>query len=259
MHRQRRELTRNRRARAEQGDVDVLEGLFGQQFNGQPSRPKLDRLARRPLRTERPQFAHRKAAAREHVEHLLTDRAAGTDDGHMVGLLLHGRGGRLYAFLTEMQTPGTEISLHVSVAGQTLEARRGKHEIARCYPVSTSRFGSGSEPGSLRTPLGRFRMATPKSGRARRLGTVFKSRVATGQNGLHPTAEDLVLTRILWLEGLDPHNLNTLDRYIYIHGTNHEKLIGQPASHGCVRMANVDIVELYDLAEVGAEVHIAEG
>ncbi len=164
----------------------------------------------------------------------------------------------MYAFLGEMQTPGSEISLHVSVASQTLEVRRGARQVERRYPVSTSRFGLGSKPGSLCTPLGRFRIHE-KIGDGAPLGTVFKSRVALPENGLHSTAEDLVLTRILWLGGLDPHNLNTLERYIYIHGTNHEKLIGQPVSHGCVRMANADIAELYDLMHVGIEVHIAEG
>ena len=163
----------------------------------------------------------------------------------------------MYAFLASMQTPGSEISLHVSVLHQSLEVRRGARTVERRYPVSTSRFGLGTEPGSLRTPLGRFRVAE-KIGSGAVPGTVFKSRVPTAQNGLDATEEDLVLTRILWLDGIDPHNLNTRDRYIYIHGTNHEKHLGQPASHGCVRMANADIVELYDLAAVGTEVHIAE-
>ena len=87
---------------------------------------------------------------------------------------------------------------------------------------------------------------------------MFKSRVALDENGLGSSAEDLVLTRILWQEGVESHNQNTRDRYIYIHGTNHEKLLGQPASHGCVRMANEAVVELYDLVETGTELHIAE-
>ena len=164
----------------------------------------------------------------------------------------------MYAFLTEMQTPDSEISLHVSVVAQTLELRRGAHLVARNYRVSTSRFGLGSEPGSLRTPLGRFKVHAKIGGDAPP-GTVFKSRLPVGQCGPDSTAADLVLTRILWLGGLDPQNQNTLGRYIYIHGTNHENLIGQPASHGCVRMTNADIIELYELVEVGTEVHIAEG
>lgn len=72
----------------------------------------------------------------------------------------------------------------------------------------------------------------------------------------YPPSEDLVLTRILWLDGLDPENANTLDRFIYIHGTTHEDKIGQPASHGCIRMRENDLLELFDLATVGTEVVI---
>ena len=73
---------------------------------------------------------------------------------------------------------------------------------------------------------------------------VFRSRQPTGEIGLGAPDDDLVLTRILWLEGDEPHNANTRERYIYIHGTNHESQLGEPASHGCVRMRNADIVEL---------------
>ena len=62
------------------------------------------------------------------------------------------------------------------------------------------------------------------------------------------------MTRILWLDGLEPHNANTHERYIYIHGTNHEEAIGEPASHGCIRMRNADVVELFDLVEVDTPV-----
>jgi lipoprotein-anchoring transpeptidase ErfK/SrfK len=61
--------------------------------------------------------------------------------------------------------------------------------------------------------------------------------------------DDLVMSRILWLDGLEEHNANTRDRYIYIHGTNHEHKIGEPASHGCIRMTNVDVIELFDLVD----------
>ena len=68
--------------------------------------------------------------------------------------------------------------------------------------------------------------------------------------------EDLILSRILWLEGLDPENANTRDRYIYLHGTNQESLIGTPASHGCVRLSNQDIIEIYEKVAVGTPVEI---
>ena len=154
--------------------------------------------------------------------------------------------------------PASEISLHVSVARQELDVRDAAGEkLLRRYPVSTSRFGVGTEPGSLRTPAGAFRVGE-KFGGGEPLGAVFKSRRPTGDNGLGAADEDLVLTRILWLEGAEAANANTRERYIYIHGTNHEALIGQPASHGCVRMRNADVAELYDLIPAGSAVHIAE-
>ncbi len=156
-----------------------------------------------------------------------------------------------------MQTPAAEISLRVSVARQELEVADAAGGVLRRYPVSTSRFGLGTEPGSLRTPLGRFRVAE-KFGDGAELGAVFKSRVPTRENGLGATDDDLVLTRVLWLAGDEDANANTYERYIYIHGTNHEAAIGQAASHGCVRMRNADVAELYALTPPGTVVTIAE-
>lgn len=156
-----------------------------------------------------------------------------------------------------MQTAATEISLRVSVARQEIEVADPSGKVLRRYPVSTSQFGLGTEPGSLRTPLGRFHVAE-KFGDGAKTGTVFKNRLSTGKNGLGATDDDLVLTRILWLEGDEEHNANTRERYIYIHGTNHEAAIGQPASHGCVRMRNADVVELYELTAPGTVVVITE-
>ena len=156
-----------------------------------------------------------------------------------------------------MQTAADKISLQVSVARQTVEVRAASGRILRSFPVSTSSYGLGSEPDSLRTPLGHFCIAE-KIGEGAPLGAVFHSRVPTGNSGLHVTEGDLVLTRILWLDGLEEHNGNTHDRYIYFHGTNHESRIGQPASHGCIRLRNADMVELFDLVETGTELHIRE-
>ncbi len=149
------------------------------------------------------------------------------------------------------------MQLRISVADQTLEVRDDAGEPVRRYPVSTSQYGLGPEPGSLRTPLGQFRVGE-KIGDGQPLGAIFKSRLPTGEIGLDALDDDLILTRILWLEGLEPHNANTRERYIYIHGTNHESRIGEPASHGCVRMRNADIAELYELIPVGAQVAIVE-
>ncbi len=130
--------------------------------------------------------------------------------------------------------------------------------LLRQWPCSTSKFGIGHEPGSNRTPLGAFRIAE-KHGEGLPEHTIFKSRKPVGEwrAGEQPGA-DLILSRILWLEGCEERNANTLGRYIYIHGTNDERKIGQLASHGCVRMRNADVAQLYDLVEVGTPVWIAE-
>ena len=119
----------------------------------------------------------------------------------------------------------------------------------------------GTTPGSFKTPLGRFAIAE-MVGQGAPLGAVFKGRVPTGALGPMESPddlEDLVQTRILWLAGLDPHNANTRERYIYIHGTNHEERIGEPASHGCVRMRNADVAALFEMAGQGMTVEIVEG
>ena len=100
--------------------------------------------------------------------------------------------------------------------------------------------------------------SSEKIGAGAGAGVVFRSRVATAESGEGRAGEDLVLTRILWLEGAEEHNANTRERYIYIHGTNHEDAVGRPASHGCVRMRNADIIELFELVAEGAEVRIED-
>ena len=147
--------------------------------------------------------------------------------------------------------------IRVDVPAQRLQVLENDRVLAE-FPVSTSAFGLGSEPGSNKTPLGRFAVGE-MIGNGAPLGAIFKSRVPTGELGPleNPSgAEDFVQTRILWLNGLEPHNANTRERYIYIHGTNHEERIGEPCSHGCVRMRNADVAELFTLVEPGAEVVI---
>ncbi|MCX7869153.1 MAG: L,D-transpeptidase [Terrimicrobiaceae bacterium] len=143
----------------------------------------------------------------------------------------------------------------MSIADQCLEVLENG-VVARRYPVSTSRFGTGTEPGSFRTPTGGFRIAA-KIGAGAPPGSIFRSRLPTGAVHAGGGEEDAVLTRILWLDGCDAENANTRDRYIYIHGTNREDLLGQPASMGCIRMANADIIELFDMVGEGTRVVIA--
>lgn len=146
------------------------------------------------------------------------------------------------------------LRLRVSVSRQEMDVWQGDR-VKKTYPVSTSRFGLGTEPGSYKTPPGRFRICA-KIGDGAAEGMVFESRAPTGEIAAQGSEGDKVLTRILWLDGQDEANANSRDRYIYIHGTNHENLIGTPASHGCVRMRNSDIVELYRGIPEGAVVEI---
>ncbi len=147
-----------------------------------------------------------------------------------------------------------KTTLQISVPRQILEVVTDG-QITATYPISTSKFGLGCEVGSYKTPTGKFRIAE-KYGADAPLNAVFKSREFTGEIAQLAGDEDLILSRILWLDGLDPENANTHDRYVYIHGTNQEARIGSPASHGCVRMRNTDIVQLFDLIPEGTLVEI---
>ena len=145
--------------------------------------------------------------------------------------------------------------LEVSMDDQTLKVIEGEQCI-RQFDISTAAKGMGFTMDSYRTPTGRFRVAE-KIGAGATSGTIFHARVAVGiwQPG-DRTGGDLVLSRILRLDGLEPANANTFDRYIYIHATNQEDLLGRPASHGCVRLGNAAMIELFDLVDVGAELLI---
>ena len=149
-------------------------------------------------------------------------------------------------------------------SAQRLSLLRGT-TVVRAWTVSTSAYGLGGRSGSNKTPLGRHRVAE-KFGKGAPLGTIFRARKNTGKiarvfSDRTDVEEDLVLTRILWLEGLEEGRnrgpgVDSRSRFIYVHGTNEEGLIGTPASHGCVRMRNRDVVELYSLVPVGTPVSI---
>jgi len=147
-----------------------------------------------------------------------------------------------------------EAKIQISVRAQQLTLKAGRQKLAS-YPVSTSRFGLGTKEGSFKTPTGKFRI-TEKIGAGMPLRTVFKSRRPVKATKKALREEDLVMTRILWLDGLERRNANTHDRYIYIHGTNHEEKIGLPDSHGCIRMKNADLVELFERVFEGTPVEI---
>ncbi len=146
------------------------------------------------------------------------------------------------------------LHLQVKLAAQELTLWEGSKLLA-AYPVSTAKNGSGQLSGSECTPLGRHRIRL-KIGEKCPLNTVFVGRRPTGEIytpelGRKYPDRDWVLTRILWLDGLEPGknrggDCDTLKRLIYIHGTDQELLLGQPVSHGCIRMNNNDLIKLFD-------------
>lgn len=143
----------------------------------------------------------------------------------------------------------------ISTADQSMLVLRDGSPIAR-YQVSTSKFGLGNHQGSNATPLGRFRVKE-KIGAGAPAGTVFKSRRPTGEIlPANAPGRDPIVTRILWLDGLDYSNRNAHARLIYIHGTPEERNIGQPMSYGCIRMRSHDVIDLFETLGIGARVTI---
>ena len=155
-------------------------------------------------------------------------------------------------------TKDTDHRILVSVADQSLELYHKERLLGR-YPISTSRFGLGDHPGSRATPLGKLAVAK-KIGIGAPIGSVFKSRRVTGEV-LRPDApgRDPIVTRIIWLKGLEPQNRHAFARCIYIHGTPEERNLGHPASFGCVRMKSADVLRVFNAIGVGATVDIIPG
>lgn len=147
----------------------------------------------------------------------------------------------------------------VDVARQVLTVTCGGRAV-RAYRVSTAAAGVDAAAGSGGTPPGRHRIAR-LFGHAAAPGQVFVSRRAVKGLVLPPSAwraeageKDYVLTRILWLDGLEPGvnrggRVDTFSRYIYVHGTNQEQRLGTPTSHGCIRMSNADVIAFFDYAK----------
>ena len=156
--------------------------------------------------------------------------------------------------------------LDISIAAQCLTVMDSGKEIRR-YPVSTAKNGTGEQRGSECTPIG-WHSIRAKIGSEQPVNSVFKGRRPTGEiysnelGRLYPQ-RDWILTRILWLGGLEPGknrygNVDTCWRYIYIHGTSDEALIGCPVSHGCIRMKNIDMLDLFERVQAGVKVCIHE-
>jgi hypothetical protein len=160
--------------------------------------------------------------------------------------------------------PGERI-LIVRISTATLQFYR-KGVLAKSYVVSTSRRPPSNLKDSLGTPRGLHEIAE-RIGAGQPPGTVFKSRIPTGRHFSElPDAEsdnNLITSRIFWLRGLEPGvnrggNVDSYERYIYVHGTNHESRLGTPLSSGCVLMRNLEIVELHEEVRTGDLVWIAD-
>ena len=137
--------------------------------------------------------------------------------------------------------------------------------IKASYPISTSKYGEGSVENSFKTPLGEHSIKE-MIGEEAELNTIFTSRINTKRSAtiidqFEDTDNDYVTSRIMWLDGEEDGynkggNVDSFNRYIYIHGTHEEGLIGTKASHGCIRMFNYDVIELFNLVNIGTKVLI---
>ena len=164
----------------------------------------------------------------------------------------------LLLFLTSCAThKDMQHRVVISVKDQKL-AVLDRETLLAVYPVSTSKYGIGDSRGSYRTPLGQLEIAQ-KIGDGLPPGTVFKDRRRTGEIvGVNAPGRDPIVTRIIWLRGLEWQNANAFHRDIYIHGTPEERNIGLPVSYGCVRMRSEDVIKLYDVVGTGAQVTIVD-
>lgn len=155
----------------------------------------------------------------------------------------------------------------IRISEQRLYLLDEKDSILIDYPVSTSLYGVGNQKDSYKTPLG-LHCIKEKIGDDMPENEVFIGRQPQGllddlianNVGL---SEDIITSRILWLDGLQPGinkegDVDSYDRYIYIHGTVDEESIGTPASHGCIRMRNRDVIDLYDRVDIGCAVKIID-
>lgn len=149
------------------------------------------------------------------------------------------------------------LAARINVAEQRLDLLAADGSVQKSFPVSTSRYGTGNREGSQQTPLGLHRVCA-RFGDGEPIGRVFLARKPTAEcvepivkaSAKEGDDADFITTRILWLEGLEEGvnkgpGIDSRERYIYIHGTHREDLLGQPASIGCIRIANTAVIELY--------------
>ena len=153
----------------------------------------------------------------------------------------------------------------VDISQQRLFLLDNRGDLVISYPISSSSYGEGQIENSYKTPLGSH-IIKEKIGTDASKNIIFKERINTGKfaeihHVNYDSEDDHITSRILWLEGAEEGfnkggNVDSFYRYIYIHGTPEEGLIGKKASHGCIRMFNQDVIELFSLVEKGTKVNI---
>ena len=155
--------------------------------------------------------------------------------------------------------------IDVDISQQRLYLKQND-DLIKSYPISSSKYGEGSTENSNMTPLG-LHVIKEKIGTDVPINTLFISRINTKrtvniENSRNKTKDDHITSRILWLDGLEEgknrgKGVDSYSRYIYIHGTHEEGLIGEKASHGCIRMLNNDVIDLYNYVNIGTKVYIS--
>jgi len=155
--------------------------------------------------------------------------------------------------------------IDIDISQQRLYLKQND-DLIKSYPISSSKYGEGSTENSNMTPLG-LHVIKEKIGTDVPINTLFISRINTKrtvniENSRNKTKDDHITSRILWLDGLEEgknkgKGVYSYSRYIYIHGTHEEGLIGEKASHGCIRMLNNDVIDLYNYVNIGTEVYIS--
>lgn len=176
----------------------------------------------------------------------------------------------MYKFIIILLFSAVNISamtykIDIDISQQRLYLKQND-DLIKSYPISSSKYGEGSTENSNMTPLG-LHVIKEKIGTDVPINTLFISRINTKrtvniENSRKKTKDDHITSRILWLDGLEEgknkgKGVDSYSRYIYIHGTHEEGLIGEKASHGCIRMLNNDVIDLYNYVNIGTEVYIS--
>lgn len=159
------------------------------------------------------------------------------------------------------------MRIEISIPAQILSLFDDNGQLLRRFPVSTALKGVGEQKNSYRTPRGRH-VVRARIGAGQPPGAVFRARRPTGEvwtpelHAQYP-GRDWILSRILWLSGCEPGfnrlgNVDSMQRYIYIHGTPDSEPMGAPHSHGCIRMCNADVMELFDMVPLNTQVMVRD-